>query len=471
MKSGHVAILALLVFSSIGVLPGVAAAATTVPGVQAIVTEGGDPATIELKWRVSVDDPDQVDGSYTYNVTIDNGTGWVNLGASSGLSGFDSGAGFQSVEVGLTGSTTSNDFNVTVDDGTGPVSSCQVTVDSGVAGDYDLCGTLDVTWNQVHCLDRTGSENTGFDTEKRIYFNAADDELEFRNNLVGPAYGGKALGGDTGSYGFDFSLRAATDGASSRVVGMFSSVNNPVIEGAAGNFKTTGTFSDGVSFTIDESGSEWDLTLYSHVSGARTPILAVTLTGTDPNDYGDGRFSVNAYSGIVSFSLGSEEYAFSEAQISGGLSDSLRSFWLGGSGITFLTNPSTFVSREANSLCFNTLSAEFGGGSADFIPQGQPIETFPGAGGAGGDPLFPGLDVETFSDTFEVGQELFALALMGLLLMVAVLLGFLAAGPGGAVLGALCSVVLGAFLNLIPYWFIVVAFLLAITFIILGRSK
>lgn len=454
-------------------IPSVSAVATPVPGVQAIVVTGGDPSEVEIKWLVSIDDPDQDVGSYLYNVTIDSGSGWVNLGDATTLNDYAAGGGFQSARVGFAGSSPTVTWNVTVDDGTGPVDSCTVTIDTAVTGDYDLCSTLDFTWTQIHCLGRTGEESTGFDTEANIEFDAADSELNFKVPAFtrNPAYGGKTLGGDTGIYEFEFNIRAGAESGQSRVYGLFSSVNNPVIDGGQGDLQTTGPFRDGISFRLTEQSSSWDLVLYEHSGGTRTPLLSTSISTVDPNTATDGLFTVNQYAGIIQFTLGAETYAVPESELTGTLPTNLYQFWLAATdGPTSFLLPNTYFSRDNNSLCFNTLDAAFGGGNADFTTGGgQPLEDFGGQGGLGGTPQFPGIDVQQFQSDFGLSQIEVAGLFAAVLLVFVAFFGFVLAGTIGAGIGVLVGIAIAGIFNLLPLWILVLVVLLATTTIVVGR--
>lgn len=469
-KTFPLGLLALLVISTLtGFAPYAEAAATAVPGVQTVVTTAGNPATVDLKWLLSPDDPDQDVGSYTYNITYNAGGGWINAGDASAFSGYDAGDGFQEAPVEFVGATTSITWNVTVDDGTGPVDSCTVTVDTANLGEYDLCGTLDFTWNQFHCLSRTGEESSGFDTEARLQYTAASDAIRFKPSGGEDAHGGKTLGGDTGSYEFEFNIQAGAEGGSSRVYGLFSSVNNPVVDGGQGDLQTTGPFRDGVSFRLTESGSTWDLVIYEHNSGSRIQLLSTTIN-IDPNTATDGLFTVNQYAGIVQFTLGTETYAVTESQFTGTMPTNLYQFWLAAvvGPVSFIA-PNTDFNRDGDNLCFNTLDSQFGGGQADFTTGGgQPIEDFGGEGGLGGDPMFPGLDVQQYKDSFGLTTLEIAGLFAAILIMGLAWIGWMLAQSTGTGLGALVGVVVAALFNLIALWIIVLLVLLATAVIVLG---
>lgn len=103
-------------------------------------TDPGDSGTVELRWPVSSDDPDQEQGSYAYEVYADG----VDTGDDS-TTGFDGdGLRFHSIEFIGNAPGKIFAFNIKARNTTSGIQSefsCTVNVDTSVLGDSDSCGS------------------------------------------------------------------------------------------------------------------------------------------------------------------------------------------------------------------------------------------------------------------------------------------------------------------------------------------
>lgn len=451
--------LSLLFVCLLAGVPGVQAAAQPVPGVSAFVTQSGDPAFVFIRFYISPDDPNQDTGDYTYNITLDAGAGWVDLGEVTDI---NDGIGSELLQ--FTGATFTGTFNVTANDGTGPVDSCTVTIDTSVQDDHDTCGDMDPdnTFAEYFCLD-TQTSVSGFNYQRHLDVSGGEIVLDatFTSGLDRIAIGALNLGGDVEQIRLDTYMRFASDFLIGEARVFLSTVDVDVGSTAFGDGRTTGVFDEGFDFEFQENGNSIGLVIYRHIGGSRTQLFSdSSFLGSGANSNQGVILTIHPDSGSIYAQVGtsttsiletSELGAFHSLWVMEGWDEpGSKSTWGGGTDFCLQTDQN------------NPATPGLGGTTG--------LEGFDGEGGFGGDPAFPGVSVDE-DNPLGVSQTAFALILAALLIGGAALLGFAWSGGLGASVAGVLGAAVSAILNLIPYWFIVVVFLIAVVSVVLLRRS
>lgn len=114
------------------------------PGVSATVIDAGegapDNALIELRWRLSPDDPEQVQGEFGYSIFVDG----TNVGYDSTTSADGDGIRFNLIDLTQTtpGPVAFAIKATNLTSGAQSVFSCTVSVDTGTLNDFNSCGQI-----------------------------------------------------------------------------------------------------------------------------------------------------------------------------------------------------------------------------------------------------------------------------------------------------------------------------------------
>jgi hypothetical protein len=449
----------------------VEAAASAVPGVRASVVNAGDPAFVELRWALSPNDPNPDTGAFTYNVTIDGGTGWGNFGDQSGESSYVAGGGFQSVLLEFFGGTFTGTFNITADDGSGAVDSCTVTINTATQWDYDSCGSLSTTWQGLHCLPRDPEPSPfGFNFIQHVQA-AGVEELRFLN--FNPFSGAKplaglALAGDSAAITFHFEVRIDDLAGKTNVI--LSEVDAvPSAASAPTTTVQTGAGATALIIELDHRGSDTNFRLLRSTDGTLFEIVNQDIA-VNPGSSNAGWLRSDPYAGVIQAHFGGETFTVPDtiASVTGSSPGPLYSLWIRGATPQ---NPAWYDrsgTTATSSLCLTTLPSSQGG-STGVVGEGvDSLPGFEGEGGRIGAPSFPGLNMTQAAEAVNMDVEAWALVVAGILLLALVLGGFALARVPGAAAGAVAWLPLAGLLSLVPLWVIVVVFLLAVTGVVLG---
>lgn len=469
----HYSVLGLLLVGLLFV-PTSQAVADPVGGLRVVVTEAPaapGPQIVELRFIVSPNDPDQDVGSFDYQVNVEAGSGWVNLGATTLQDDFVAGDGLQTFIIKFNGSPFTGMFNITADDTSGPIDSCIVTVDLSVKGDYDACGDLDTTFEELFCVPRSPDNSAGYNVKKRVTVESTSHLLEGGSGA--PGYGGINLGGDTQAMQAHFSIKASVDGLRSDARLLFGTVDSPVSTEQAGNFVNTGAWEGGVSVRMLEIDNDWKVWIYEHTPTGRVTRFTDTFSaGLSTNTETAGFFTVDPYAGIVRLELGDESGAVALSAMTSLGSSPFRSWWVSTPNFDDIFSwqeSKTRFGRSGTFGCLNTLPAGQGGGLIEPGAAGDSLDGFGGQGGVGGNPMFPGVDVEAQADALEMDVEIFAWLLAAAAIVGLSLLGYSFARLPGAGIGVLLGTALATAFNLLALWIVVILFLAAVAIIALGR--
>lgn len=134
--------LVVLVPASAGFFFTITEGPTTPAGLSGLITQvqGGGGSLTELRWPVSSNDPDQVQGDYTYQIFL-NG---VNVGNDATTAEDGDGQRFNVVNFVNGAGASTLTFQVRAYNATSGATSnlsCSISLDDGVLNDFDVCGT------------------------------------------------------------------------------------------------------------------------------------------------------------------------------------------------------------------------------------------------------------------------------------------------------------------------------------------
>lgn len=464
------AIMAAIVFALI--IPNVSALDAGPAGLRAnIVFSAGSTQEMEIRFPVIADDPDQEAGSYQYNVSVDQGSGFTDLGAVSALKNYAAWGGHQTGTVQFGGATASTIVRVhAYDSGSNTESpvSCTVTVDTANLYEYDSCGSMTTAFTvNPWCADRSPASTDGFDWRHRLSVSFPPNFFVFTAGNDDPGYAAKQVPSDSNNWRFDFKLRASADGGVSTDSILFSFVDTPPSQASTGNGNTNGAFTEGLRLRLVEEGSTWTATVFHHNGGTLDSIIQGTFN-TNPNTPTAGYFLMDHNAQVVTASLGSETLTASIPTFIGGNLTNMEGLWLKHSGGVRTQTQYSRVEGET-SMCLYTTSEALGGSTATFAePENQALEDFSGQGGFGGAPQFPGVDVQGTADAWGMDAKFMGYALAAVLIAALAILGFFVGGIVGAVFGTSAGTVATAVLNLVPYWVLILILLLSVTIVVLS---
>lgn len=461
--------LAILLFT-VTVVPVASAIPATVTGLNAIVMDSGATQQVRFKFPVA-------ETGVQYNLTLDAGSP-VDQGNVTQFNDYIESGGYVSFTVLIGGPTDSYDAWVHGFDGVdeGP-DSCIVTFNTSFEHTYDSCGSMQLAYSNQFCLDAT-IENFGFGDYERVTANSDETGLRFRAIAGASAWGGINLGGDTTEQRFNYSISANSDAAKSKILFFWSEVGVDVshISVADGestilsdfNFPNEGAFSDGFGIIFIEDGADYEYKSYYNTGGSTFIVDEQQWSqGIDSETPTYGGFTISTVTDTFNATLGGESATYSLTQELRA-PNNFNSLWIMeiGASFTFLGATSNHLTDQ-DSGCVKTIDANLGGGTALVGDPGtQTLEDFEGQGGLGGSPEFPGVDVETTATAWGMESIFFSYILAGILFMAFCIAGwFLGGGPGVLVGGGL-SIMTATFLNLIPYWMLILVLLLAVTIVV-----
>ena len=470
------AFVALALLFTLTLAPMVSAAPGQVGGLKATVRDNGNPQAIEFKFPLDPNDPNQVTGDYQYNFTVDSGSP-VDLGNVTLRSDVTIADGFITFTWEPGGATATYDVTVHSWDGaTEGTPSCTVTIDTGVLGDFDGCGSMLLDYEELHCFS-TDADDFGFSQTDRVSSFGLSEELQFRSASGESAWAGVNLGGDTAELRYNFTLESLSEGGETKALMFFSTVQVDVSSVSVGNaedasesFTTpnTGAFRDGYGLILREDGSDYEARIFTNENGVTTSHYQETWS-TDINSNAEtpGSLTISPYGNNLTVTLGGERAAVSLTDA--GDPDNLESFWIVeyGTGIFNIATHLQTVNNDDG--CLYTIDASLGGGTntVNRLGEGQGIEDFSGEGGFEGDPEFPGLDVESTAADWEMDERAFGYILAGVLIFACLAGGYLLGKTSGAVISSTLGFLATWQLNLTPGWVLIVALALAAGFIVM----
>jgi hypothetical protein len=446
----------------------VEAAASAVAGVRASVIGTGEPQFVELRFPFSVNDPNQATGDFIYNVTVNAGGGWANVGE---LSIGDQGNGLRTTVFDISGGPSTVTFNITADDGSGMVdSACTVTVNTANQYDYDSCGSMSTTWQGLHCLPRD-PEPSPFGFNYIQHVQARSPELRFWNeNPFSSAkpLAGLALPGDSAAITIHFEVRLSGSIAKSNVI--LSEVDTvPSAASAPTTTVQTGAGATALIIELDHRGSDTNFRLLRSTDGTLLEIVNQDIA-VDPGSSNAGWLRSDPYAGVIQAHFGGETFTVPDTigSVTGSSPGAFHSMWIRVPTPQLESYYDRSGTNATSSLCLTTLSSSLGG-STGVVGEGvDSLPGFEGEGGRIGAPSFPGLNMTQAAEAVNMDVDAWALVVAGILLLALVLGGFALARVPGAAAGAVAWLPLAGLLSLVPLWVIVVVFLLAVTGVVLG---
>lgn len=462
-------LVAFLLFATLFVAPAAAATPDAPGGLRVVVTlvTATPTQVVELRYPVSANDPNQDTGSFQYNVTVDT----VDQGSTASLDNFEAGGGYQIFTLTFFGAPASYDFEVHgYDAPTEGTDSCTVTVDTTDLGNYDACGDMVTDFSEVlYCAPAYPSPEIGFHYTYGVQLSTVtggeETELRFSESFNRPAYAALELPGDGSSYQFTVDIREASEGASGKDIFFFGTEDLPVGASTAGNGLTTGAFAEGLSFQLTENGNEWDMSIKWHRNGVRNTIALDTFNVNPTPAAGNSptlTITLDQWTGVATMTLDSESFTASLNSTIDEHLGNFNTFWIEHrAGYSYMV-------RDGSSLCLYKAAANQGGGTGLIGEPGQSLENFDGQGGFGGDPEFPGIDVQGTADGLGIDTKFMGYILAGILIMALAILGFLTGGTTGAGVGSALAVIGTTILNLTPYWLLILILLLSISIVALN---
>lgn len=449
-------------------VPNVSATIQSEPlGVRAVVIQSacgvGLEQDIEVMFTFSANDTDQDLGDFQYNVTVDG----VDQGDVTGKDDYEEGGGRGIFKITFIGSCASYDIDVHVWDSPHEGdSSCQVTVDTSELGSADSCGDLITDFSrEVYCAPAYPSEEIGFHWTQGVTIQSSGAELGFTETFLNPAFAALNLPGDGASYQFTTDIRASSDGGSSKDYFFFGTKDFEVGASSAGNGLDTGSFANGISFQLTESGSSWDMAIKHHDDGVRYSIALDTFNSDPTPGVGNSptlTVTIDQWTGLATMTLASESFTASLNATIGEHLGNFHSFWIEHRAGT------SYMVRDGTSLCLYSALESQGGGSGEIGEPSQSLENFDGQGGFGGDPEFPGIDVQSTANSLGIESLYMGYILGGILVMAVSIIGYLTAKGIGAGAGAALAVIGTTILNLTPAWLLVLILLLSVTIVVLN---
>lgn len=421
----------------------------------------------ELRFPLSANDPNQDDGDWQYNVSIDAGSGFVDLGASTQYtfsSSFED--GFHTfIVTGLGGSSCNGEISwkITAWDGSNATDSCTVEIDHDEQDSYDACGNLDTVFEESFCLPTSGPSGLNYNQGVGV----TNGNLRFASFTTFDS-GALNLGGDTAAIQFTYSLDASAEAISSHMTFYVSEVQSAVsaTQDPARNGAALGS---GFGFEFVEQGDDWRLAVFrQNPSGGKQVFHVETLSdGINANIKSSGLIRIDPWAQMMRITLGNELINLPIWTLTSPPTD-FAQWWVYQSD-----NPlaETFVARDSPQICFSTTSSDqFGGQNEIGTISIDGAESFEGEGGFGGEPQYPGMNITEQADALEIEPRHLGWLLAGMLFMLLGLGGFFLAGSVGSFVGVMLAILASVFLNLIPLWLVVILFLLAAGAIVLFRS-